>query len=81
MPKRITVVNEETYRLLVELKQRAGCKMMDEAIGQLIELSRMAVVMEALEYLRNKRLREGELEELTKLKEELRKEELWLRRS
>ena len=75
------MVSEETYKLLVELKQRAGYKTMDETIRRLIELSRMAVMMEALEYLKSKRLREGELEELAKLRKELRRESMWLRRS
>ena len=54
---------------------------MDGAAKRLIELSRRAAVMEALEYLRGKRLRGEELEELAKLRKELREEGAWLRRS
>ena len=54
---------------------------MGEAIRRLIKLSRRAFVAEVLENLRSKRLSEEELEALAKLREELRMEGVWLRRS
>ena len=74
-------LSEDTYAALVEFKERVGCRTMDEAVRRLIELSRLALAFEVLEYVRGRRLGEGERELLRRLREGLRGEGVWLRRS
>ncbi|MEM4688787.1 MAG: hypothetical protein QXH65_06625 [Thermofilaceae archaeon] len=81
MAKKTVAVTEETYRILVELKQKMGCRTMDETVRRLAELSKKALAVEALEHVRSKRLSREEVEALAKLRERLREEGVWLRRS
>lgn len=80
MAKRTVAVTEETYKILVELKRRMGCRTMDETVRKLAELSKKALVFEALEHVRSKRLSGEEAEALARLREKLREEGVWLRR-
>jgi len=79
--RKTIAVAEETYRVLAELKQRMGCRTMDETIRRLVDLSRTALALEALEYVRSKRLSREESELLARLRGELRERGVWLRRS
>ncbi|MEM0226419.1 MAG: hypothetical protein QXF46_06040 [Thermofilaceae archaeon] len=81
MAKKTVAVTEETYRILVELKQKMGCRTMDETVRRLAELSKKALAVEALEHVRSKQLSREEVEALAKLRERLREEGVWLRRS
>ena len=74
-------MSESTYRALVTLKRRMGCRTFDETIRRLVELSARAVALEVLEYVRSKQLSGEEVELLSKLREQLRREGVWLRRS
>jgi len=49
-------VSEETYALLVEFKKRTNSNTTDEAIRKLIELSRLALVLEVLKYIKEKKI-------------------------
>jgi len=73
-------ISEETYMVLLEFKERTNSDTMDETIRKLIELSRQALALKVLEYLREKKLSEKELKELKALRKKLREEALWLRR-
>lgn len=79
--RKTIAVGEETYRLLTQLKRRMGCRTMDETIRRLVELSKLALALEVLDYVRGKRLSRGELELLAELRGKLREEAAWLRRS
>lgn len=81
MVRRTIAVSEGTYRTLVALKRRMGCRTLDETIRKLAELSARAVALEVLEHVRSKQLSREEAELLAQLREQLRREGAWLRRS
>jgi len=73
-------VSEETYAAVAEFKRKHGYRTMDEALRALLSLSRLALALEAVEYVKGKKLSPEELRLLREERERIRGEASWLRR-
>ncbi len=82
MGRRVKTValRPETYRAVVEFKERLGLKTFDETVEAMLRLSKIALAAEAAEYVSNRQLTPQEREALEEARKRLREEGAWLRR-